>query len=383
MQERINHATIVLKMKSYHDCSHSTNENILIIMEKEMDFGECTITITFGDVAENHVGMQKIGEKVEEGFTITEMKKFKQTLTKTGLQVDYYDLSSEVEFECNPASVIVVKNGISLFIEDSYSFFEEERDREWDTKAFMRGQVKNKLARYNLCYADFSQEPDFESGKGRVVNFTESDGLSAIREGLGVYLGKKARSLKAEGNKYYDVNKCGIQFHGDFERRIVVAFRLGETMPLRYAWFQRNQPISNPVTINIEHGDMYIMSSKAVGTDWKKSSIPTLRHAAGCEKYISMKIFEKRQEKRLQSQEHKAKVVEKIEASDVKTKISFKQKMDTIDDKIKQENDELAKSRPMLSIRELKQMAKDNKVPGYTLMNKGELIGILMTYGVV
>jgi hypothetical protein len=28
------------------------------------------------------------------------------------------------------------------------------------------------------------------------------------------------------------------------------------------------------------------MCSKAVGTDWKRSSIYTLRHAAGCEKYI-------------------------------------------------------------------------------------------------
>ena len=31
------------------------------------------------------------------------------------------------------------------------------------------------------------------------------------------------------------------------------------------------------------------MSDKAVGYDWKKSSIVTLRHAAGCDKYLKPK----------------------------------------------------------------------------------------------
>lgn len=34
---------------------------------------------------------------------------------------------------------------------------------------------------------------------------------------------------------------------------------------------------------------MYIMSEKAVGYDWKKRKIPTLRHAAGADKYLIIK----------------------------------------------------------------------------------------------
>jgi hypothetical protein len=30
------------------------------------------------------------------------------------------------------------------------------------------------------------------------------------------------------------------------------------------------------------------MSEKAVGTDWKRRVIPTLRHAAGCHKYLTI-----------------------------------------------------------------------------------------------
>ena len=34
------------------------------------------------------------------------------------------------------------------------------------------------------------------------------------------------------------------------------------------------------------------MSEKAVGNDWKKKSIYTLRHAAGIDKYISLKKYD-------------------------------------------------------------------------------------------
>jgi hypothetical protein len=40
----------------------------------------------------------------------------------------------------------------------------------------------------------------------------------------------------------------------------------------------------------LNHGDIYIMSDKAVGYDWKKRKIPTLRHAAGCKKFFNIKI---------------------------------------------------------------------------------------------
>jgi hypothetical protein len=36
-------------------------------------------------------------------------------------------------------------------------------------------------------------------------------------------------------------------------------------------------------------GDMYVMSEKAVGFDWLKKKIPTLRHATGCDKFTVLK----------------------------------------------------------------------------------------------
>ena len=39
---------------------------------------------------------------------------------------------------------------------------------------------------------------------------------------------------------------------------------------------------------NLKSGDLYIMSNKATGFDWKIKNILTIRHAAGCEKYTTI-----------------------------------------------------------------------------------------------
>ena len=104
------------------------------------------------------------------------------------------------------------------------------------------------------------------------------------------FLGDKAKNLNAEGNYYYE-QKSGIGFHGDAERKIVICLSLGDKSTLRYAWRLpgTSEHYGNPIDINVEHGDMYIMSEKATGYDWKLRSKVRVVHAAGSDKYIVKK----------------------------------------------------------------------------------------------
>jgi len=43
------------------------------------------------------------------------------------------------------------------------------------------------------------------------------------------------------------------------------------------------------VKLSLNDGDIYVMSEKASGYDWKKKKLLTLRHAAGCEKFLTIK----------------------------------------------------------------------------------------------
>ena len=52
-------------------------------------------------------------------------------------------------------------------------------------------------------------------------------------------------------------------------------------LPIHFQRFLRHQTYGDPYVIPLDGGDMYVMSEKAVGADWKSSSILTLRHAVG------------------------------------------------------------------------------------------------------
>ena len=136
-----------------------------------------------------------------------------------------------------------------------------------------------------MCYAPEGHASDFEKGLGTVISYNDVPHLSSIRDQLHDYVGEKARELQCEGNYYYDVTKCGIGFHGDGERKRVIGLRLGATIPLHYQWFQQSKPVGQRFIVNLNHGDLYIMSEKAVGFDWLLRKKLTLRHAAGCKKY--------------------------------------------------------------------------------------------------
>lgn len=252
---------------------------------------DSTATITFGDVAENHIGMEKIGTEASSGFSYDELIAAKERFERAGATCEFIELNKSLPdgYVADEAAVLIIREGVKYFDIDPDELFKEQLALDPDKKYYdrRRKRVLNKSARFNLCFADHSQEPDYESGKGRIVSFSDIPMLNAIRGRLDEFIGPKAKDLAAEGNYYYDPRKCGIGFHGDAERKKVVAIRLGKTIPLHYQWFLRFNSVGDRVKLDLNHGDMYVMSDKAVGFDWRRSSILTLRHAAGATKYLT------------------------------------------------------------------------------------------------
>lgn len=256
-------------------------------------------TITFGDVAENHVRMQQLGQLAQSGLSLQELIETKHRFEKKfpGCNVELICLNDNLPAgtKGEEAHVLIIRDGVNLMLEEygcnAEDLFMEHDSLDQDKQALMYKRVVNKKARYNLCFAEENQEPDYASGLGRVISFNDDliHITNFIRQQLPNYFGKKTKNLMAEGNYYYDVIKCGIGYHGDAERRIVIAIRIGIPIPLQYQWFHKGEPIGAPLRLHLNHGDMYAMSEKATGFDWKKKTIPTLRHAAGAESYFKIK----------------------------------------------------------------------------------------------
>ncbi|KAI9364985.1 hypothetical protein DFJ73DRAFT_808884 [Zopfochytrium polystomum] len=146
----------------------------------------------------------------------------------------------------------------------------------------MYGRVVNKHARWNLCFDAVAQEPDYEAGKGRIVAMRDVPLLQQLHAAVEGLLPPKTAGMKVESNYYYDAAKCGIGFHGDTERKRVVGARLGTAaMPIYFRWFHNGRAVGEKVEIPLYPGDLYVMSEKAAGSDWRSSSKYTLRHAVG------------------------------------------------------------------------------------------------------
>ena len=248
-------------------------------------------TLTFGEATESHVGMAINGKISSKGYSLEDLKVMKSHFEKLNCECDLIHLNdylSEKEKKLDPAVdsayVLVVKEGLRKLI-DYDSLCEELHKTKplVNTKAFMRGAVKNKKARWGYCVGDFSQDPDYENKKGRIIDFKEHPQLSELRKQILSFTGD---TLLAEVNYYYDPKKCYIGYHGDRERRKVIGCRLGDSgWPLRFRWHHQSERVGPCIEILLNGGDLYVMSDKAVGTDWLNRKTLTLRHAAGTSGY--------------------------------------------------------------------------------------------------
>jgi hypothetical protein len=271
-----------------------------------MNFNSSTITLTFGDVAENHASMQQIGQKADagQGFTVAELMTIEQQLNARGIRTNLYQLHTlanlDPSIQLDSAAVLVIRHGVGALLggnaaiaslQEAQRFhqdlFNEHANLNFDKKAFMYGRVVNKHARWNLCFDDIASEPDYANRSGRVIAIGTLPLTNTIVQRFAAEFGPKAQNLKGEGNYYYNIDKCGIGWHGDTERRKVIAVRLGQQMPIYFQWYINNAQVGSRIRCDLNGGDIYIMSEKAVGCDWKRKSIYTLRHSAGANKFTA------------------------------------------------------------------------------------------------
>ena len=262
------------------------------------------IALTFGDAGENHVGMEMVGKlgKKGSGYTPSDLKLIKKYIetnntNKKGFNNNVKTEIINMNYKNEYASVLIIRNYIDEY--KQYKIFEEMDSFEWDSKYWdnRRKKVLNKHARKNVVFVDNkTQKPNFEKKKGTIINTKELKHLFSLKKNL---ISKIKNSLKEsktksipliiEGNRYFDLKKCGIGYHGDSERTRVICLSIGsDNYPMQWQWFKNSKPIGEPYKVYLNSGDIYIMSEKAVGQEWKKRSIFTLRHAAGAKKYISL-----------------------------------------------------------------------------------------------
>ena len=312
------------------------------------------ISLTMAPGGENNRGMEIIGRMPikGEGFTSSDIEGLGPYFkAKTNIVMNKYGDRPVSVLDLNALSLNDTINDLSddnqarvLILRDWAKGLDKEIYNEiapirWDAEYLdpnkyrteivdgkevkVRGKRMNKRARTNLCFvADREQKPAVYEGKGTIYDLKKMNNLNKavetlrkqIEDGL-IEIGSETKVIinVVEGNRYYDLKKTGIGFHGDTERVVVICISIGGwNYPMRWQWFKDGMPIGKPIDIHLNSGDVYIMSEKAVGADWKLRSKYTLRHSAGAEKYRSLKKWEKRAAKKAEIKDNNKNVIKKV-----------------------------------------------------------------------
>jgi len=249
------------------------------------------IAITFGERAESRAGGPMVGDRIaEQGFSVEELQSIAEKFD--GSITLLHNLLPSNHRAGNEAAVLLIRHGVEKLGFSPDQLMQEQNAVDYDKKEYSSRfkSTRNSLARHNIVFGPRRIPHSVDYQQNTVVGWSEVPLLAALRDSLSSAFGNKAHQLNAEGNNYYDANSCGIGYHGDSERKIVVCCCLGASSTLRYYWRapHSSSPISSAASISVRHGDIYIMSEKATGYDWRRTSQYRLVHAAGASKYIDL-----------------------------------------------------------------------------------------------
>lgn len=253
--------------------------------------GNSRYAITFGDVAVLHVGGVELGSKRDNGFSVSELRALAISFGAKAELLCLSDMLPEELRKENEAATLVIRNGASVFLNRESAaddLLREQKAVQYDCKFWdaRRSRTLNKRARYNIVFGDKGTKPSKDYKQCTVQAFEAVPHLAAFRASLAKRLGGKADALCAEGNHYFDA-ASGIGFHGDSERKTVICLSLGRSSTLRYCWRMPGSSENTLCTdIEVHHGDVYVMSEKATGFDWRCRSKTRVVHGAGSSKYI-------------------------------------------------------------------------------------------------
>ena len=118
-----------------------------------------TFSITFGDQAENNVGMEKIGQQAAHGLSFQDLQMCQTIVGAENCELINLDDKLPLSHKLIPAPeacVLIIRNGVDLLLgpDSANKMYDEQKALPLDKQALMRGTLKNKHARWNLCYGD-------------------------------------------------------------------------------------------------------------------------------------------------------------------------------------------------------------------------------------
>jgi hypothetical protein len=146
---------------------------------------------------------------------------------------------------------------------------------DWDKKVLLRNKVVNRIGKYVISIHDEAQEPNYEQGQYRVLSYNELEDLKVVKNNVNKIVNQN--NLLCKGDYNYNHEKLKLKYQGGKVNNMI-CIHLGDPIQLSYKWFFSNKAVSESTGFTLNHGDLYIMSEKATGHDYKLKKNPILKY---------------------------------------------------------------------------------------------------------
>lgn len=268
------------------------------------------LILTFADVCDHDLESAKVGKPAEQGLTLEDLIRAQKQFENLGAFCELTDLGNflprnykeKVPFKYETGHILVIRNGINFLLKDinktDADLMQEQKNLNWDTTAVSRKHrttktegIVTKSNNWSLCFADEPKVQNLKANEGTVVAFNDVPCTNHVRNKLVELMGSTVKDIVGEGRFYFDLYKCNTKHHGEINKKILICARFGAQFPLHFQWFVKWKAVGSPAKFMLNPGDMYILTNKAIGNDWRKATILTLRHGfAAEEKWLVIDI---------------------------------------------------------------------------------------------
>jgi len=150
----------------------------------------------------------------------------------------------------------------------------------------VRGGARALMGSDQACNDLLSEQLKLHVDKGenlhRILLKDDQIKLNRLRSALPNFFPSGIESLTTDAYKYFEPNKNGFSYQGS---RQVICVNLGHSLKVDFHWFHQGNPEGKPFHASMDHGDIYILSTKAMGADWEKKGVYSVQHAMGAQKF--------------------------------------------------------------------------------------------------
>lgn len=256
-----------------------------------------TVNLVISESGHNY-GVHLKNDTTDNGYTLDDLMGICRTYSQEPYNARFslymlHEYATDVPSGCpdvDEAYVLVWRNYLNR--QDATDLYKEQVALPWDTKYYdwKRNKVLHQHSRKNLRFGEDEQKPEYENGKETIIPFRSVPCLQTLRNRINKTFDRGIYDMNIQSHRFYDPEYTGIGWHGNEGMCKQIGLCLGINTTMKFRWWYDWHSFGKTVEIPLQNGDLYIVSKKAVGSDWRKRKIATLRNSIGSEKFTKVKM---------------------------------------------------------------------------------------------